>query len=194
MNKATRNQAKSGLRLGIAFGLFLIGGMLLSAGMGRVAWSAIPPHYVVWSDPIGWAEIALAAVALLSSAGIWWQLFAGYMLFGFVKSAIVLATGRDIYAPHAPFPRPEAAALGFFCVVSILLMYRFTKNRPAILDRIALTAYLFCLVWRADAAKFSDFDLGLLVGLGCLLLAWAYDRFHHHHRTGHASRPDHVTV
>lgn len=194
MSETARKQVKSGLRLGIGFGLFLIGGMLLSAGMGRIAWSAIPPHYVVWSDPIGWAETALAAAALLSSAGVWWQLFAGYMLFGFVKSAIVLVTGRDIYASHAPFPRPEAAALGFFCIVSILLMYRFAKNRPTTLDRIALTAYLFCLVWRADAAKFSDFDLGLLVGLGCLLLAWAYDRFHRHHRPNRASRTDQVAV
>ena len=194
MSQTARKQIESGLRLGIGAGLFLIGGMLLSAGMGRVVWSAPPPHYVVWPEPVGWTELALAAAALLSSAGIWWQLFAGYMLIGSVKSAVVLVTGRDFFAPHGPFPRPEAAALGFFGVASILLMWRFTKKPPTILDRFALTAYLFCFAWRAEAAKFSDFDLGLLVGLGCLLLAWAYDRTRRDHRSDHASRANHVTV
>ena len=180
--------------MGVGAGLFLVGGMLLSAGMGSVVWSAIPPHYVVWPEPMGWTELALAAAALVSSAGTWWQLFAGYMLIGSVKSVIVLITGTDLFAPHGPFPRPEAAALGFFGVASILLMWRFTKNRPTVVDRIALTAYVFCFAWRADAAKFSDFDLGLLVGLGFLLLAWAYDRLHRHHRPDHTSRPNHVTA
>ncbi|MGH9740227.1 MAG: hypothetical protein ACRD4X_16825 [Candidatus Acidiferrales bacterium] len=194
MSETARKQIKSGLRLGVGIGLFLIGGMLLSAGMGSVVWSATPPHYVVWPEPMGWTELALAAAALLSSAGVWWQLFAGYMLIGSVKSVIVLITGTDLFAPHGLFPRPEAAALGFFGVASILLMWRFTKNRPTVVDRIALTAYLFCFAWRADAVKFSDFDLGLLVGLDCLLLAWAYDRIQRHHRPNHASRTDQLAV
>jgi len=194
MGQTARKQIKSGLRLGIGAGLFLVGGMLLSAGMGSVVWSAVPPHFVVWPEPMGWTELALAAVALVSSAGMWWQLFAGYMLIGSVKSAIVLITGRGIFAPHGPFPRPDAAALGFFGVASILLMWRFTKKPPNVVDRVALTAYVFCFAWRADAAKFSDFDLGLLAGLGCLLLAWAYDRFQRHHRPNHASRTDQVAV
>jgi hypothetical protein len=139
-----------------------------------------PPHYVVWTDPMGWTELALGTAALLSSAGIGWQLFAGYMLVGSIKSSIGLITGTDLLAPNGPFPRPEAAALGFFGAASILLMWRFTKNPPTIVDRVALTLYLFCFVWRADAAKFSDFDLGLLVGLGVLLSAWTYDRLRRH--------------
>ncbi len=191
MKRSVRSQAKSGLRLGVGAGLFLVGWMLLSAGMGRVAWSAPPQHYLVWSDWVGWTELALAAAALLSSAGIWWQVLAGYMVIGSVKSAIVVITGRDLFAPYQPFARSEAAALGFFGVATILLTWRFTKSPPAVLDRIALTAYLFCFAWRADSAKFSDFDLGLLVGLGGLLLAWTYDRFRRrgrvvHHRGGFA--------
>jgi hypothetical protein len=185
MKRSVRSQVKSGLRLGLGAGLFLIGWILLNAGMGRLVWSAAPQHYVVWSEPLGWTELALAAAALFSSAGIWWQVLAGYMLIGSVKSGIVFVTGRDLFAPDRPFPRSEAAALGFFGVATILLMWRFTKNQPTILDRIALTAYLFCFAWRADAARFSDFDLGLLAGLGCLLLAWVYDRVRRHGHPKH---------
>lgn len=139
-NQRVSKQVKSGLRLGVGAGLFLIGGMLLSAGMGRVVWSATRPHYIVRSEPMGWTELALGAAALLSSAGVWWQLFAGYMLIGSLKSVIVLITGRDLFAPYGPFPRAESAALAVFGALSILFMWRFTKKPPTIFDRIALTA------------------------------------------------------
>lgn len=176
MDQTVKKQVKSGLRLGTGVGLFMIGGILMAAGLGRVVWSATPPHYVVWPEPIGWTELVLAATILLFSAGVWWQLFAGYMLIGSLKSVIVLITGRDLYAPYGPFPRPEAAALAAYCVATILLMWRFAKNPPTIFDRIALTACLFSIAWRAGRAEFSNFDLGLTVGPGCLFFAWAYQR------------------
>jgi hypothetical protein len=195
MKQTVGKQVKSGLRLGVGAGLFLIGGMLLSAGMGRIVWSATSPHYVVWSDPVGWTELALSAAALIASAGVWWQVFAGYMLIGSLKSVIVLITGRDLFAPYGPFPRSEAAAFAAFGVATILLMWRFTKNRPTILDRIALTAYVFCFAWRADRAEFSDFGLGLIAGLGFLIFASAYDRIRRHRRPDHgSSSANHVTV
>jgi hypothetical protein len=195
MSQTIKEQVKSGLRLGVGAGLFLIGGMLLSAGMSRVVWSATPPHYIIWPEPLGWAELALAAALLLSSAGVWWQVFAGYMLIGSFKSVIVFITGTDLFAPYGPFPRPEAAALAVFGVVTILLMWRFKENPPTILDRIALTAYLFCFLWRANRAEFSDFGLGLIVGLGFLVFASAYDRIQRHRRPDHgSSRANHVTV
>ena len=195
MKPSVKEQVNSGLRLGVGAGLFLIGGMLLSAGMGRIVWSATPPHYVVWSDPIGWTELALSAAALIASAGVWWHVFAGYMLIRGLQSVVVLITGRDLFAPYGPFPRSEAAALAAFGVATILLMWRFTKNRPTILDRIALTSYVFCFAWRADRVEFSDFGLGLIVGLGFLIFASAYDRIRRHRRPDHgSSRTNHVTV
>jgi hypothetical protein len=183
-----RRQVKSGVRLGVGCGLFLIGGMLLSAGMGRVVWSAVPPHYLLWPEPLGWTELVLAAALLFFSAEVWWQLLAGYMLIGFVKSLIVFMSGRDLFAPYGTFPRSQAAALGFFAASTILLTWRFAKHPPTLVDRVALTAYLFCFAWRANAIKFSDFDLGLVIALGCLLSAWTYNRVHRHHRGGQASR------
>jgi hypothetical protein len=74
MRGTAKEQAKSGLRLGLGIGLFLIAGMLLGNGMQRVVWSASPPHYVVWPEPIGCLELVAGAAILLSTAGAWWQL------------------------------------------------------------------------------------------------------------------------
>jgi hypothetical protein len=188
MNQTVGKQVKSGVRLGVGAGLFLIGVMLLGNGMSRVVWSAIPPHFVVWPEPRGWAELVLAAAILLSSAGVWWRLLAGYMLIGSFKCVIVLITGRDLFAPYAPFPRTEAAELAAFGAVTILLMWRFSKNRPTIFDRIALTGYLFCFVWSADRAEFSAAGPGLAMGLGCLLFPWAYEHIRSRRRVGRALR------
>jgi hypothetical protein len=189
-----RKQVRSGVRLGVGVGLFLLGGIFLGSGMDRAVWSATPPNYIVWPEPIGWTELAIAAAILIASAQVWWQLLAGYMLIGSFKSVIVCVTGRDLFAPHRPFPRPEAAALAAFAALTILLMWRFTRNRPTMLDRIALTAYLFCFMWRADRAEFSAAGPGLAAGLGCLLLAWAYERIRRPYRVGHASPKNHASV
>jgi hypothetical protein len=65
------------------------------------------------------------------------------MALGSVKSVIVLLTGRDAFAPHASFPRLEAFELLIFAVASIALMARFRKNPLTIVDRVAITVYLF---------------------------------------------------
>ncbi len=167
-----KEQAKSGLRLGIGLGLFLIAGMLLSSGMGRVVWSASPPQYVVWPEPIGWLELTVATAILLSTAGVWWMLLAGCMTLGSVKCVIVLLTGRDVFAPHDPFPRLEAVELLVFAVASVALMLRLWKKPLTIMDRVAVTVYLFSFMWHADRVEFSAAGPGLALGLFALLGAW----------------------
>jgi hypothetical protein len=172
MSETARAQAKSGLRWGVGAGLFLIWGMLLSSGLGRVVWSAVPPHRVVWPESIGWLELALAAAILLSTTGVWWQLLAGYMLIGAFKCVIVLVTGHDLFAPYGPFPRLEAAELMVFAVATVALMLRFAKSPLTILDRVGLTAFVFAFVWHADRAEFSASGRGLAVVLLALLIPW----------------------
>src|SRR5271170_6307416 len=101
MAQTMKEQVKSGIRLGIGFGSFLIAVMLLGAGMSRVVWSAIAPHDIVWREPIGWAELLSAAVILFATADVWWQLLAGYMFVGCVKGVVVFITGRDWFSPHS---------------------------------------------------------------------------------------------
>ena len=104
MKRPIKEQVNNGVRVGLGFGSFLIGAMLFIAGMDRLMWSAVPPHSISWSDPIGWAELILALAMLIPSAGIWWQLLAGFMLFAIVKGALVLITGTDLYTQSGSFP------------------------------------------------------------------------------------------
>jgi len=172
MRGTAKEQAKSGLRLGLGIGLFLIAGMLLGNGMQRVVWSASPPHYVVWPETIGWLELVAGAAILLSTAGAWWQLLAGAMVLGAVKSVIVLLTGRNLFAPHGPFPRVQALELLVFAVASVALMARFRKNPLTVMDRVALTVYLSSFMWHGDQVEFSAATPGLALGLFALLVPW----------------------
>jgi hypothetical protein len=167
-----KEQAKSGLRLGIGLGLFLIAGMLLSSGMGRVVWSAAPPHYVVWPEPIGWLEFTVATAILLSTAGVWWMLLAGCMVLGSVKCVIVLLSGGDVFASQATLTRLEAAELLVFAVASVALMLRLWKKPLTIIDRVAVMLYLYSFMWHADRVEFSAAGPGLALGLFALLVAW----------------------
>lgn len=184
MKQTKTAQAKSGLRLGVGLGSFLIGLMFLGTGMERVAWPALPPHYVVWSDPIGWVELILATAMLLASAGVWWQLLAGCMLFAFFKSVIVLITGRNLFRPYGPIPRLVSVELIVFCLAALLLMWRFAKGRITILDRIALTVFLLSFGWSANTSALSAAVPGLTAGL--VVLGFSS---YMHRRKMHKSKP-----
>lgn len=167
-----KKQVKNGLRLGIGAGAFLIGAMFWGAGMERVVWSAIPPHHLVWLELAGWTELAVATALLLASATVWWQLIAGCMVLGFFKSIIVLITGTNIFPPHEAIPHVEALKLISFCMASVVLMWRFAKGRMTILDRIALTMFVFSFGWAVKNADLSLVTPGMGVGLGVLAVAW----------------------
>jgi len=170
MEQTMKEQVKSGIRLGIGCGSFLVAAMLLSAGMGRVVWSAVAPYHIVWREPIGWAELLAAAVILFSTADVWWQLLAGYMFVGCVKGVVVFITGRDLFSPHSAFPRLESAGLAVFAALTVALLFRFVGAQPTIVDRVALTLFVFCLVSSAATAKFSSVSLSLVVALIVLLI------------------------
>jgi hypothetical protein len=173
MGRTVKEQIKSGVHLGIGFGSFLIAAMLLGAGMSRVVWSTGAPHHVVWWEPIGWAELLAAALILVLTADIWWQLLAGYMFIGCFKGVVIFITGRDLFAPHDPFPRLESAELTIFAAATVALLVRFADVRPTIVDRIALTLFVFCFVWSTATARFSAANPSLAAALIVLLISWA---------------------
>lgn len=169
--RSPREQARSGLRLGIGAASLFVGGMLLIAGLSSVVWAVGPGRNVSWSDPIGWFEVIAGIAILIPSAGLWWQLFAGYMLFAALKSLLLLVTGRDLYAPHDAVSRLTATLLAGYAMATLVLLARFIKNPPSIIDRFALALFLVALLWRADTAKFSDLAPGLIAGPLLLLAA-----------------------
>ena len=173
MRRTVKEQIKSGAHVGLGAGSLLIAGMLLSMGMRRVVWSTAAPRHVVWSEPIGWAELLAGAIILLLTADVWWRFLAGIMFFGCLKGVVIFATGRNLYAPHQPLPRLESAGLTVFAAAAVAMLIRFADGRPTIVDRIALTLSVFCFMWSITRATFSVADLSLVAGLIVLLISWA---------------------
>jgi hypothetical protein len=73
----------------------------------------------------------------------------------------------------------EGMAFFLYGLATLLLLFRFAKKKPANLDRIALTAYVFCWL----PAGGPEFSLWLAAGLLMRVLSWAVYRW----RTGPAS-------
>jgi hypothetical protein len=171
METGTKQQIVNGLRIGGSLGAFLVGGMLMGSGLDRIVGSA-GPHHIVWADLTGWAELVVAATILLLTARAWLMLLGGFLLFGALKSFILFAIGS--FPSHGFSTRVEPLALVFYCVASLTLIYRFAHNPPTVLDRVALTMYLFCL-W--PAAANSAFSWWQGVGLASLLVSWCVSRW-----------------
>lgn len=176
MGRTVKEQINSGVHLGVGFGSFLIAAMLLGLGMTRVVWSAAAQRHIVSWEPIGWAELLAAALILLLTADVWWQLLAGYMFIGCFKGVVMFITGRDMFPPHGPFRRLDSAVLTMFAAATVALLLRFADARPTIVDRIALTLFVFCFVWSTATAKFSAANPSLAVALIVLLISWAVSR------------------
>jgi hypothetical protein len=138
----------------------------MGSGLGRILGSAAS-HRITWADWIGWAELVFAAAILLFTARIWLMLLGGYMLFGVFNGLVVFATGS--FASHGFSTRMEPLAVAFYCFATLALMFRFAKSPPTVLDRVALTVYLFCL-W--PAASGSAFSWWQVVGLATLAVSW----------------------
>ena len=166
-----RSQLKTGLRVGLSAGLFLIAGILISDGMDRVVWSAVNPGQIHWSDSAGWAELLAASLILAMTADVWWQLVCGYMVFGFVKSVIAVVAGSNAFG-YQGVPRAQAAFLAIFSLATILLLLRLAKDKVTIVDRVALTVFVFAFLWRAKQASFSAMSSGMVVASIVLLVAW----------------------
>jgi hypothetical protein len=182
VKNVTKKQILSGLHLGVGIGGLLVGGMLMGNGLGRIAEFSPTAHHI-FADWIAWAELVLAAAILLLTARTWQLLLAGYLLFGALKGFVLFATGSFPY--HGFSPRIESLALIFYWVATLMLMFRFAQNPPTVLDRVALTIYLFCL-WPAGFN--SAFSWWQAVGLGALLSSWCVFRWRTR-RHGHWPAP-----
>jgi hypothetical protein len=179
-NRSVKEQAKSGLHLGIGLGFFLIALMLLGSGLRRVVWSVPAHHPLVWSDWLGWLEIGLSLSLMIVTARFWLLLLGGWTVFAFVKSVAVLITGRSLSAPHGSFPRPEAAAIAALALATLALMVRFAESPPTILDRFGLTFFVLALLWNGNEAGFSA--VGPAFGVAGLAICWFVYRWRKLHR------------
>ena len=169
VKNATKQQVVSGLRIGGSLGAFLVAGMLMGNGLGRILGQE---SHVVSADWVAWVQLVVAAAILLLTARIWLILLAGYLLFGALKSLVFFVIGS--FPSHGFSNRIEVLVVLLYCVATILLMLRFAETPPTVLDRIALTIYLFCL-W--PAAAHSAFSWWQWVGLAALFVSWCLFRW-----------------
>jgi hypothetical protein len=165
MNVSVKDQVKRGLRLGGGVAVFLLALAPLIDGLRRVVWAA--PQHQLLLNPIGWMELFVAAALLVSTARIWVYYLAGCMVFGVVKALVVLISGNQINE----MSHLQLAELLFVTFASAVLIVGMVVRGTKLLDRIALTLYIFCVAWHANAGLFMP-DESLVIGLVGLLVAW----------------------
>jgi hypothetical protein len=175
MTSTVKEQVKTGLRLAGGIVLFVLLVLLLAYGLDAVWSAAVPSGHLVWGAWIGWSELLVAAVLIPLTVHLWLQFFAGCVGFAFLKSVVVIFAGKDWYPPHAFFSRLEATEMAIFFGATLALMIRFAKERPTLLDRIAITIYLFFFFGYRNNAHFSL--LGAGSGLTALFFAWCAHRW-----------------
>lgn len=200
MKPKTEKQIKNGVRLGLGFAALFVGLFILTNGIGRIFAGEFPPHHIVWLQPMGWLQIAVGTAMLIATADIWWQLLAGCMLYGFSGGVFALITGSSRRVPFGPVPRPLALELIVASAATMALMYRFHKGHVTVIDRVALTLYVFTFAfWYRDSS--SDYSRGAVAfgaGLAVLAIAWGINRWKprkrrpasHHSITTQSTHPE----
>ena len=173
MEKTTKQQVRSGLRLGAGAGGFFIAAMLIGNGLGRILGSA-GSHQIAWTDWIGWAELVLAVAILLPTARVWLMLLGGYMVFGVIKGLFLFATAS--FPSHGFSTRVDPLELALYGVVTLALLYRFAESPPTVLDRVALIVFLFCFVMPSSGLS-SALSWSQMIGLAVLLVSWGVSRW-----------------
>lgn len=184
MTPSTKKQIKNGLRMGGGLGAFFIAAMITGVTVDGLR-SEASGHLRLWPDgAIAGGLLAFSAVILVLTARVWIIYIAGCLFFAIPKIVTVIVSGRDLYFPHGPFSRFEAAELLVFFLASLFLIYRISVNHvPALFDRFAFTLYLAAFVL-VPSGYFSLVASWQIAGLAVLFVAWYLSRKKHkRHRT-----------
>jgi hypothetical protein len=175
MGETVKQQIKSGLRVGSGIGSLMIAVIFLGDGLRRV-WLTTVPHHFSFSG-LGCIELLLAATILLATAHLWLPYFAGCMVLGVLQGVLMLLTGQGLYT-HRALPRLESAGFVLFCIATIALIVRPLMGRTTILDRVALTLYVFSFPsYAMHNFKFSITDPLMVGGPALLLVSWCVERW-----------------
>ncbi len=175
MGETVKQQVKSGLRIGGGIGSLMIAVMPLCDGFRRL-WLPTVPHHLSFSG-LGCTELVLAAAILLGTAHLWLPYFAGCMVLAVLQGILVLLSGQSLFT-HKALPRLDSAVFVLFCTVTTVLLIRPLTGRTTILERIALTLYIFSFPWFAmHDFKFSITDPLMIGGPVLLFVSWCVERW-----------------
>jgi len=109
-------------------------------------------------------------VLLYATAGVWVLLVGAVAVRGVVAGILILLTGIVYHGQHVP--SSQGAEFVFFSLATLLLIFRFVKTRPTILDRVALTFSVVVLVWHWQTPASDSIELRLTAGLIALGISW----------------------
>jgi hypothetical protein len=144
---------------------------MMSAGIGvTVVFSETSRSRVT-----GWIFLLLAAVLFLVTMDRWIRALPGLLGYGVFGALLATVSGHGINRQDLPISKPEGIVLMLFFCLSAIVSYTFSKRRLRLLDRIALFGFV-SLVFRAIWFD-SISATGLGIPLGCLVVAWGYDRY-----------------
>ena len=170
MNKEQRSQLRSHL---LRIGAYVAGFFWLA-----FVWGAIKvlsaPDTGKHSHLAGWAILVIAAGVMITTMNHWvkyLQLVLGAFILG-----CLLATIQGHVLNGAPFPRSIAAALTALLIGCSLLSRTLAGRKLRRLDRVALIAFTAAIVGGMVEGTPRSGIIGVAIGFGCLLIAWAYDR------------------
>src|SRR5262249_15351813 len=74
-------------------------------------------------------------------------------------------------------PRSQGLEFVLFSLATLVLIFRFVKTRPTVLDRVALTFFAVVLVWHGQTPASNSIELRLMAGLIALGISWCVYRW-----------------
>jgi hypothetical protein len=152
--------------------MWLIAIMLMASGLTRII-GAATYHSIVPGEWFGWFELVAACALFMLSAHIWYMLLGGYLLFGFAKFIVFLIIGQSLSARHVLSPRLDVGIQAAFALLAITLLFQFFGIWLNIVDRIALTIYMFTFFQFGNIAVQS-------LGIIALAISWGIRRLIKH--------------
>jgi len=181
-------QVKSGLRMAAAILIFVAVGGLFVAGVNFAFFPTEHPRI------LGWVFLIISTPIMVLEMNRWVRVFPGLLAYAVLNGIIVLSTGHALGKPSVTLPWLPMLGVTSFYAVSAALSLRFKGRKLNWVDRIAVLAYVFILVWLWVSApsvptRLRPLDyLGIGSGIGCLLFAWVYDRIQSHRAHGSRRR------
>jgi len=99
----------------------------------------------------GFPLLAVVATILYATAPRWVGWLSGLLVFGVLNSLLGLITRHVPTNPSVAVSAGVAGLLLAFYAIGCIVSYQYDATHLSAVDRLALLAYLFCMIWPAFA-------------------------------------------
>jgi hypothetical protein len=179
------SQVKSGFRLaGLALLFFLVAGLFFAS----VDYLFFPGH----SRALGLVFLVISTPVMVVTINRWVRVMTGILALAVLNGVLSISTGHLLANPAQPISRLDALYLTTFFAAAAALSSTMKARTLSVVDRISVLAFVFSFAYllgyegMRDIGKIAplnatDFVL-MGIGLSCLFLGWAYNRFKVQHK------------